>query len=84
MAKKKKQQTQQSLSPEKFIREKARLIPIYKCYMENVYRNTKKQDEPKPLAPTTLHLYQRLLVAMLNVVMDTKVDAVNRMSKFFS
>lgn len=34
MAKKKKQQVQQALSPEKFIREKARLIPIYKCYMD--------------------------------------------------
>lgn len=34
MAKKKIQQPQQALSPEKFIKEKARLVPIYKCYMD--------------------------------------------------
>lgn len=34
MAKKKIQQVQQGLSPEKFIREKGRLVPIYKCYMD--------------------------------------------------
>ena len=46
-------------------------------YMENVYRNTKKQDEPKPLAPTTLHLYQRLLVAMLNVAVQEGTISAN-------
>lgn len=42
MAKKKTLQTQQAMSPEKFIKEKARLVPIYKCYID---RNFEKSGE---------------------------------------
>ena len=39
-------------------------------YITNVYRNTKKQDEPKPLALTTLNMLQNLLTRMLNVAVQ--------------
>lgn len=40
MAKKKIQQPQQALSPEKFIKEKARLVPIYKCYIDRDFEKS--------------------------------------------
>lgn len=40
MAKKKNQQPQQTISPEKFIKEKARLVPIYKCFIERDFEKS--------------------------------------------
>lgn len=37
--KKQNKQTQQSLSPAKFLKERARLVPIYKCYIGNDLEN---------------------------------------------
>lgn len=39
-------------------------------YIKDVYRNTKKKDEPKPLAPTTLNVLQGLLTIMLNAAVN--------------
>lgn len=39
-------------------------------YIKDIYRNTKKKDEPKPLAPTTLNMLQGLLTRMLNAAVN--------------